>query len=66
MEKFVEYLPFLIPIVVVQIGLAAFAVIDILRHKKFKWGNTALWIVLAVFLEFIGPILYFTIGKDND
>jgi hypothetical protein len=66
MEKIAAYLPFLIPIAVIEIGLMVFAVVDILRHKKFKFGNTVLWIILAVVLEFIGPILYFTIGKDND
>lgn len=66
MKEYIQYLPFLIPIAVIEIGLMVFALVDILKHKKFKFGNTVLWVILAVCLEFIGPILYFTIGKDND
>lgn len=66
MEKIIQYLPFIIPLAVIEIGLAVFALVDVLRHKKFKFGNTVIWVIIVLVVEFIGPILYFTIGKDND
>ena len=59
------YIPFLIPVVVIQLGLLIAALIHILRHKTYKAGNRVLWIIIVVFVNIIGPILYFIIGKDD-
>lgn len=66
MEFIREYLPILIPIVVLEIGLMIYSLIHILKHNKFKFGNKAMWIVVVVLIQTIGPILYLTIGKDNE
>ena len=65
MEALMKYLPLLIPIVVLELALTVAALIHMIKHKKFKFGNLTLWIIL-VFFQIIGPILYFTIGKADD
>lgn len=60
------YLPFLIPVAVIQIGLMVAALVHILRHKTYKVGNRVLWIIIVVLINLIGPILYFTIGKGEE
>ncbi|MCR3759681.1 PLD nuclease N-terminal domain-containing protein [Clostridium felsineum] len=66
MENISQYIPFLIPIAIIEIGLALSAVIHILKHRSFRFGNTALWLVIVIVFEIIGPILYFTFGKGDD
>lgn len=66
MEFIREYLPILIPIVVFEIGLMIYALSHILKHNKFRFGNKVMWIVIVVLIQTIGPILYLTIGKDNE
>ena len=66
MEFIREYLPILIPIVVLEIGLMIYALSHILKHNKFRFGNKVMWIVIVVFIQTIGPILYLMIGKDNE
>lgn len=66
MEFIGEYLPILIPIVVLEIGLMIYALSQVLKHDKFKFGNKAMWIVVVVLIQIIGPILYLIIGKDNE
>ncbi|MBF1179382.1 MAG: PLDc_N domain-containing protein [[Eubacterium] sulci] len=66
MEFIREYLPILIPIVVLEIGLMIYSLSHILKHNKFKFGNKAMWICVVVLIQTIGPILYLTIGKDNE
>lgn len=66
MEFIREYLPILIPIVVFEIGLMIYALSHILTHNKFKFWNKVMWIVIVVFIQTIGPILYLMIGKDNE
>ena len=65
-EDIKEYLPFLIPIAVLQLGLMLAALISILKHKKYKTGNRALWVILSLFVSIIGPILYFVLGKTDE
>lgn len=66
MNKIIEYLPFLIPIVLVELVLMATALIHLLKHKNFRFGNQIMWILIVVFLQIIGPILYFTIGRGEE
>ena len=66
MEFIREYLPILILIVVLEIGLMIYALSHILKHNKFRFGNKVMWIVIVVLIQTIGPILYLTIGKDNE
>jgi hypothetical protein len=61
-----KYLPLLIPILLLELALAAAAIVHMLKHKKFKFGNLTLWIIVAAFVQIIGPILYFTIGRADD
>ncbi|MBD5467790.1 MAG: hypothetical protein HDR21_06520 [Lachnospiraceae bacterium] len=61
-----EILPFLIPLVIVQFALLGFTLWHVLTHRNYKRGNRTLWlIVVIVGMEFIGPILYFILGKED-
>lgn len=66
MSEVLRYIPFLIPIVLIELILLVAAVVHILKHKKFKFGNTAMWLIIVIVIEIIGPILYFTIGRSDD
>ena len=66
MDKFMEILPFLIPLAIAQFALLGYTLYHILTHKNYKRGNRTLWLVIAIIgLEFIGPILYFLFGKED-
>ena len=64
MAKLIEYLPFIIPLLILQLLLFSYTVYHVLTHKSYKRGTRALWICLS-FINFIGPILYFVIGKED-
>ena len=67
MDKFMEFLPFLIPLAIAQFALLGYTLYHILAHKNYKRGNRTLWLVIAIIgMEFIGPILYFLLGKEED
>ena len=42
-EDLKEYLPFLIPLAVLQLGLMIAALVSIFRHKEYKTANRAVW-----------------------
>jgi DMSO reductase anchor subunit len=64
MEIIQKYLPLLVPLIVIQLGLMIFALVDILRREKTR-GPKWLWIVVVVLGEMIGPILYFVVGREE-
>lgn len=66
MSNIIEYLPFLIPVMVIELGLAIAALVHVLRHDTYKFGNRALWVILVLCVQIIGPILYFTVGRSDD
>ena len=66
MNALIEYLPVLIPVFFIQLTLALIAAVHIVRHKKFKFGSIAIWPGIVLFIQIIGPILYFTIGKADE
>ena len=62
-----ELLPFLIPLIVAELAVVGYTLYHILTHNTYKRGTRALWIVIAVLFmnTFIGPILYFLLGKED-
>ena len=66
MDNIMEFLPFLIPLVIIQFSLLAYTLYHILTHDTYKRGNRVLWLVITlVFMNFVGPILYFIFGKED-
>ncbi|HPF86759.1 MAG TPA: PLDc N-terminal domain-containing protein [Candidatus Limiplasma sp.] len=66
MSSIHEMLPFLIPLIVAQFALLGYTLYHILTHKTYKRGTRALWLAVAIIgMEFIGPVLYFLLGKED-
>lgn len=61
-----EMLPFLIPLVVAEFALLGYTLYHILTHKTYKRGSRGLWLAVTLIgMNFIGPILYFLLGKED-
>lgn len=64
--KLKDALPFIIPLIVAEIILLVITIRHILTHDNYKRGSRALWLVIVIVgMEFIGPILYFLLGKED-
>lgn len=62
-----DILVFLIPLIVVQLILLIITIRHILTHSNYKRGNRTLWLVITIVgMQLWGPILYFTLGKEDD
>lgn len=66
MELLTEYLPFLIPVIVLGLGLAITALVHVLRHPNYRFGNKPMWIVIVLIVQFIGPVVYFIWGRGEE
>lgn len=66
MDSIRDLLPILIPLIVVELILVAVTLVHICKHDHYKRGNRAMWIVITIVgMEFIGPVLYFLLGKED-
>jgi len=64
MENISSLIPFLIPIVLLQLGLMAFALADLIRRERTK-GPKWVWALVIIFVNLIGPIVYLVIGREE-
>ncbi len=66
MPEIKEILPFLIPLAIVEFALLIYTLRHILTHHTYRHGSRALWIIVTlVGMQFIGPILYFLLGREE-
>lgn len=61
-----EYMVLLIPIIIIQVTLAVTALVHVLKHNNYRFGSKGLWIVVVLFINIIGPIVYFILGKGDE
>ena len=67
MNEIKEILPFLIPIAIAEFALLGYTLYHILTHNTYKRGTRTMWLVITIVLmNFIGPILYFLLGKEDN
>jgi Phospholipase_D-nuclease N-terminal len=65
MDKILPLLPFLIPIILIELSLTVVALVHILSHKTYKTGTRTVWIIVS-FIQIIGPIIYLIYGKSDE
>lgn len=65
MDTITRLLPLLIPLVLVQLGLMIFALIDLFKQPTLR-GPKWMWLLIVIFVNIIGPILYFVLAKQEE
>lgn len=66
LDNLQEFLPFLIPVILLEVILLIITLRHILTHEHYKRGNRTLWVIVSIVgMQFWGPILYFALGKEE-
>jgi hypothetical protein len=61
-----EVLPFLIPLIVLQLALMALGLYDLTRpERRVKGGSKLVWGAVIVLGQMIGPLAYFLFGRED-
>lgn len=53
------------PIIVIQLGLMVWALVDLERRARVRGGNKIVWALIVIFVNIIGPVLYFLVGREE-
>lgn len=64
-DTITQYLPLLIPVLIIQIILLIAALVDIARREKTR-GPKWVWVLVVLFVNLIGPIIYFVVGREDE
>jgi len=61
-----QIIALLIPVVVIQLGLMIAALYD-LEHeeRRVRGGSKLVWALVIVFVNVLGPIIYFVAGREE-
>jgi len=57
-----EILPILLPVLIINAIVVVVALVGLLR-KDLPFTDKVIWLALIIFMQFIGPVLYFVIGS---
>ena len=61
-----QILLLLAPVIVIQLGLMIVALIDLERdERRVRGDNKLVWALIIIFVNIIGPILYFVVGREE-
>lgn len=64
-EQLVGYLPYIIPLVLIQLTLMIIALVDLIRREKTRWIPKWAWAIIIILGELIGPIAYLIFGRED-
>jgi hypothetical protein len=64
-EELSRFLPFLIPVIILQVALMLVALIDLLRRERTR-GPKWVWLLVILFVNLFGPIAYFILGREEE
>jgi hypothetical protein len=61
-----QVIALLAPVVVIQVGLLIAGLIDLGREERHvRGGNKIVWALIIVFVNLLGPIIYFVAGRED-
>jgi hypothetical protein len=61
-----EILPFLIPLVILQLVLLVVGLYDLTRpERRVKGDSKVVWALIIIFVNLLGPLLYFLVGREE-
>lgn len=66
MEQFIELLPIITPILLIQLGLIIFCLRKVPKQTTFKFLNKPVWIMIILFVQLFGPIAYLLLERGEN
>ena len=66
MSEITNNLALLLPVIILEFILAITALIHVIKHPSYRFGNKAIWIIVVLFIQIIGPIFYFILGRGEE
>jgi hypothetical protein len=60
-----QILPYLVPILIIQLILLIVGLLDLAKTPATR-GPKWMWALIIIFLNIIGPVIYFVAGRKDE
>ena len=65
-NQFVAMLPILIPLLLAELALLAYCLVDITRpERRVRGGNKLVWILVVLLIGTLGPLAFLFWGRED-
>jgi hypothetical protein len=64
MDELSELIPFLIPIILLQVALIIIALRDLIGRERTNGPKWA-WALVILFINIFGPVIYLLVGREE-
>lgn len=65
MNELRSFLPLLLPLLFIELALLFIALVDLIRRDQVRYLPKWAWAVIILLLNFLGPIAYLLIGREE-
>ena len=66
MDILMNNLSIFLPLIVIQVVFSLIALVHVLRHPHYRFGNRVMWALIVMIISFFGPIVYFVFGRSEE
>lgn len=66
MQEMLDLLKAFWPLLVLQILLMVWALVDLIRRRKVKGLPRWAWVLIIIFVNIFGPIIYLGFGRGEE
>jgi hypothetical protein len=66
METVIQMLPYMVPLIILEVVLLTVALVDLAKRKHVTGGNKIIWVLITVCLNIIGPVIYLIAGRKEE
>jgi hypothetical protein len=56
----------LVPLILIDVGLAVVAILDWARRRRFKLLPRIAWLLVIILVNTVGPIAYLVLGRAEE
>jgi hypothetical protein len=64
-DSLTQALPYLVPVIILELGLLIFGLVDLSKRENVRGGNKIVWVLVMVFVSIIGPVVYLAFGRKE-
>lgn len=60
-----DKLVLLLPVIFLELAVMIAGVIGVSKRTKFKYFNKFIWLGIVIFVQILGPVLFFTLERED-
>ncbi|QUL99404.1 MAG: PLDc_N domain-containing protein [Candidatus Fermentithermobacillus carboniphilus] len=61
-----EILKMFWPLLLIQLALMVASLVDLRKRQKVRYLSKPAWVLVCIFLNTLGPVLYFLVGRGEE